>query len=193
MTVQSVSKPDTPPVEAPITGETFFKMGNLGPAELVKGAIKKMTPPGYEYSIIENNIGSLLRNFVREQNLGFVMSGETGIFTNRNPDTIRGMDVAFRSHERMAQVKSKSYLDVAPELVVEIMSPSDRWSETNDKLAEYFAIGVKLVWIVNPSRKEVHIYRALTEIEIPKAGETLTGGQVLPGLSIPVADLFTLS
>jgi Uma2 family endonuclease len=121
------------------------------------------------------------------------MSGETGIFTNRNPDTIRGMDVAFMSHERMAQVKSKSYLDVAPELVVEIMSPSDRWSETNDKLAEYFAIGVKLVWIVNPSRKEVHIYRALTEIEIPKAGETLTGGQVLPGLSIPVADLFTLS
>ena len=192
MTVQAFSKPDPPAAEGPISGETFFLMGNRGPAELVRGKIKKMTPPGFEQGVVEFRIGNLLSTFVTQHDLGYILGGEAGVFTSRNPDTIRGMDVAFISHERMAQVKSKSYLDVAPELIVEIMSPNDSWSDINDKLAEYFAIDVQLVWIVNPARKEVHIYRALTEIEIFKAGETLSGGEMLPGLSIPVDELFTL-
>ena len=150
-------------------------------------------PPGYEHGLIETKIVSILYNFVQQHNLGHVMSGEAGVYTHRDPDTVRGMDAAFISDQRLAQAKSKSYLDVAPELLLEILSPSDLWSEVNDKLAEYFAIGVQLVWIVNPKRQEVHAYRSPTELEILTAPDTLSGGEVLPGFTIGVAELFARS
>jgi Uma2 family endonuclease len=90
----------------------------------------------------------------------------------------------------MAQVKSESYLDVAPELIVEILSPGDRWDEVNDKLTEYFAIGVQMVWVVDPKRKQFHLYRALTEVEILTAEDDISGGEVLSGFSVGVAELF---
>jgi Uma2 family endonuclease len=90
----------------------------------------------------------------------------------------------------MAQVKSESYLDVAPELIVEILSPGDRWDEVNDKLTEYFAIGVQMVWVVDPKRKQFHLYRALTEVGILTAEDDISGGEVLSGFSVGVAELF---
>lgn len=189
MTAEAISEP-TAPVKTPITGEDLFEMGDIGWVELVKGELKHMSPPGYEHGLIENNFGGILRAFVRQHKLGYVMTGEVGLYTRRNPDTVRGMDVAFISHERMAQVKSGSYLDLAPELIIEVLSPNDLWSEVNDKLNEYFAIGVKLVWIANPKKQEVHVYRSLTDLEILTAQDTLSGGEVLPGFKVVVGELF---
>ena len=87
-------------------------------------------------------------------------------------------------------MESQSYLDVPPELIIEIMSPDDRWSGVNDKLAEYFDIGVRMVWVVNPHRQQVHVYRSLTEIEILNADAQLSGGELLPGYQVSVAELF---
>jgi Uma2 family endonuclease len=84
----------------------------------------------------------------------------------------------------MAQVQSQSYLDVAPELIIEIMSPDDRWHDVNDKLTEYFDVGVQVVWVADPQRRQVHVYRSLTEIEILGLRNTLVGGEVLPGFPI---------
>lgn len=94
------------------------------------------------------------------------------------------------SFERLAQVQSPGYLDVAPELIVEVLSPDDRWSAVNDKLTEYFDVGVQVVWVADPQWQRVHVYRSLTEIEILTVGDTLTGGDLLPGFSVPVAELF---
>jgi Uma2 family endonuclease len=142
------------------------------------------------HGIVEIKITTLLNTFVTQHKLGYVFGGETGLYTHRNPDTVRGVDAAYISHERFAHIKSASYLDVAPELVVEVMSPDDSWAEINDKIEEYFEIGVQLIWIVNPKRKRVHVYTTFTHLEIFNVGDTLTGGEILPQFELPVAAIF---
>lgn len=175
-----------------ITGEELFKMGDLGRTELVKGEIVYMSPTGYRHGDVESELSFVLRSFVRQGKLGHIFVGEVGIYTGRNPDTVRAADAAFVSHQRMAQVKSRSYLDVAPELVVEVLSPDDRWHDLMDKLDEYFAIGVNLIWVADPRRQQVYVYRSVTDVQRLSAEDTLTGGEVLPGFSVPVAELFAV-
>ncbi len=123
--------------------------------------------------------------------MGKVRVGEVGIYIRRNPDTVRAADVAYISNDRYAQRKKKrGYLDVAPDLVVEIMSPDDRWSEVTQKLREYFSIGVRLVWVADPAVRTVYAYRSLTDVREFTEADTLPGDDVLPGLSVPVASLF---
>ena len=174
----------------PVTGEELYRMGDLGRTELVKGEIVHMSPTGFTHGRIENRIGRVLDNFVVKQSLGEVVSGEVGIYTGRNPDTVRAADVAFISTERIAQVKSKSYLDVAPELVVEVLSPDDAWSGLMEKLDEYFASGVKVVWVADPRTRQIYVYHSMTSVERFAEQGTLTGGDVLPGFSVLVAELF---
>ena len=173
-----------------VTGEELYRMGDLGRTELVRGEIVHMSPTGFTHGRIENQIGRVLGNFVLKQALGDVVSGEVGIYTGRNPDTVRAADVAFVSTERMAQVKSKSYLDVAPELVVEVLSPDDAWSSLMEKLDEYFASGVKMVWVADPRTRQIYVYHSMTSVERFTEQDTLTGGDVLPSFSVPVAELF---
>lgn len=177
-----------------ITGEALFKMSNttknIASSELVKGKIVYMTPTNYKHGYIENNFGLLLGSFVRKHKLGQVMCGEVGIYTARNPDTVRAADVIFISYQRLAQVKSQSYLDVAPELIVEIISPSDLWSTINDKLEEYFNIGTEVVWLADPKKEIVHVYQSPIIVQQFNKDEQLSGGDVLPKFSVLVAELF---
>ena len=140
----------TPSVERDIpelmTGEELAAHGDLGRCELITGRLVEMSPTGHVHGTIELTIGALLREFVRERKLGRVMVGETGIYTKRMPDMVRAADVLFISRQRLAQLKSTSFLDVGPELVVEVLSPDDSWSGLSAKLDEYFAIGVEAVW-----------------------------------------------
>ena len=174
----------------PVTGDELYRMGELGRTELVKGEIVRMSPTGFTHGYIESNFAAVLKAFVQQQKTGRVSSGEVGIYTGRNPDTVRAADVAFISNERLAQVKSKSYLDVAPELVVEILSPDDAWSDLMEKLDEYFACGVKVVWVADPRTQQVYVYHAVTSVERFTAKDTLIGGDMLPGFSVPVVELF---
>ena len=173
-----------------VTGEALAEMGDIGRCELVEGVIVMKSPTGWLHGGVEQRFGQTLGAFVDYHHLGRVLVGEVGIYTRRNPDTVRGADVIYISKARLAQVKSRSYLDVAPELVVEVLSPDDRWSEVQQKLREYFAIGVLLVWIANPSDKTVYVYRSLTDVRILGESDLLTGDEVLPGFSLPVASLF---
>jgi Uma2 family endonuclease len=181
----------TPEIRRLITGEELYQMTNLGPTDLVRGEIVERMPTGHRHGDVEVNLGFFLKNYLRAHKLGKVFGGETGVYTGRGPDTVRGVDLAYMSRERFAQVKSSSYLDVAPELIVEIMSPNDAWSDVHEKLAEYFAIDVKVVWVVDPKLKQVHSYQALDQIHIFKADDTLTCEELLPGLGILLAELFT--
>ncbi len=112
-----------------VTGEELLAMGDIGPCELIEGEIVKMSPTGGPHGNYETNFAFALKTFVRKHKLGRVMTGEVGIYTKRNPDTVRGADVAFVSNERYTKYKKSGYLDVAPELVVEIFSPDDSMSE----------------------------------------------------------------
>ena len=201
MVVQAILEREAPQVvpassdEAPgnaavMTGEDLFELGDIGRTELIKGELVRMPPTGHPHGYVKVNFAAILRTFVRQHKLGRVMGGEVGIYTHRDPDTVRGADIVFISNERLAQVQSTSYLDVAPELTVEVTSPDDRWYAIDDKLTEYFEIGVQIVWVASPQRQQVHVYRSLTEIEILTAADTLSGNSVLPGFSVPVAELF---
>ena len=173
-----------------ITGDELLAMGDIGPCELIEGRIVPMTPTGSEHGVIESNLSRHLGNFVADKKLGKVMNGEVGIFTRRRPDSVRGADIAFVSRERLADRPAKGFLTVAPELVVEIVSPSDRWQEMRQKIEEYFAIGVQRVWIVEPDNRDVLVYSASTEMRKLGEGDLLTGEGVLEGFSLPVAQLF---
>jgi Uma2 family endonuclease len=173
-----------------VTGEDLAKMGDIGRAELVEGNIIMRSPTGWRHGKYERRFAQTVGHFVDEKELGEVLVGEVGIYTGRNPDTVRGADVIFISTERLAQVKSASFLDVGPELVIEIMSPDDRWSEVRKKIREYFSIGAVLVWVADPSDYSVSVYRSPTDVEILTEKDTLTGEKVLPGFKASVAALF---
>ena len=192
MTVQTVSKRQAPAAKRKslLTGEELLAMGDMGRAELVKGELIRISPTGFLHGIIESNFGKKISAFVDQHQLGVVVVGEVGIYTRRNPDTVRGADAAFISNERLAQRKSSGYLDVAPELIVEVLSPGDSWSEMNEKLEEYFAIGVQQVWVADPRRRQIPVYHSPTRLEHLSDSDTLTSGDVLPGFSAPVAEMF---
>lgn len=173
-----------------ITGAELEKMSNIGPCELVEGRIVPMSPTSYTHGEVELNFGSELRTFVRAHKLGKVQVGEVGIYTQRDPDTIRSADVLFISNERFSQQKSPGFLDVAPDLIVEVLSPSNSWSEITQKLREYFAIGVRLIWIADPETRSIFAYRALTDMREFTETDQVPGDDVLPGFSVAVAQLF---
>ena len=175
----------------PVTGDELLHMPGRNPCELVAGRIVPMTPTSPAHGRIEVNVAAALKQFLRTRNLGVVMAGEVGVFTRRNPDTVRAPDVLFLSHERDARRTSRQgFLDVAPELTVEILSPTDRPDQMRRKLSEYFAAGVRLAWVIDPTARTVRIHRGVGEPQSLACGETLTGGDVLPGFEMAVDDVF---
>ncbi len=174
-----------------VTLEQLERLGHPGPCELVDGTIVPLSPTGDEHGSVELNLAASLRAFVRGRQLGHVRVGEVGIITRRNPDTVRGADVLYISNDRYERRTRRSgYLDVAPELVAEVLSPWDKPAELRQKLAEYFEAGVLAVWVLDPATRTVRAHRAVTDVTVLSERDTLTGGAVLPGFAVPVAELF---
>lgn len=182
-------QPALVPKEKLLTGAEVLALGIAQPFELVKGKIIYMDYTGDEHGIIESELARHLGNFVVPRRLGWVLTGEVGLYTQRAPDTVRGVDVIMISRQRLAAPSGKA-LQVAPELVVEIVSPSDRWSELRSKIAEYFAIGTVWVWIVEPEKKQLLIYRTPTEFTQFTEQETVYGEGILAGFALPLSELF---
>ena len=179
-----------PQTDVPVTGEQLGQMVDIDLCELVEGRIVPMSPTTDEHGRLELNLGAALRAFVRPRALGKVSTGEVGIYTRRNPDTIRAADVMFISNERYTRRGTTAFLDVAPELVVEILSARDTVQSLMQKVREYFAIGVRLVWVVDPKARLVYAYRSMTDVREFEGNDALPGDDVLPGFSLPLADIF---
>jgi Uma2 family endonuclease len=175
-----------------VTGEELAEMVHHGRVELIEGVVIEMPPPGYIHGLIEFEIGRLLGNFVREHRLGYVLGGETGFYIRRQPDTVRAVDVAFISHERLAAGTEDPYLSRLPELIVEVVSPHDRWRDVTEKVQAYFTAGALQVWLVEPERRLVYLYTSPTQTSILGVAESISDIPFLPGLIIPVADIFAV-
>ncbi len=176
--------------EALMSGEELFHRPDLELCELVEGRIVPLVPTGYAHGEVEVRLGARLLAWAEATGRGRVFSGEVGIYLRRNPDTVRAADVLYLSNERYARRGPSGYLDVAPELVVEVLSPDDRWSEVTGKLEDYFAAGVDAVWMVDPRRRQVFVYRSPTGMQPLGEGQTLADPDLLPGFSLPLSDLF---
>jgi len=172
-----------------ISGDEVLTMGIAVPFELVNGRIIYMDHTGDEHGIQEAEIAWHLINFNRQHKTGWVLTGEVGVYTRYNPDTVRAVDVIYISRARLPFPTGKA-LKVAPELVVEIVSPTDRWRAVRDKIEEYFAIGVERVWIVEPEAKTILVYRTPVDLIKLTQNDILQGEGALEGFVLPLAELF---
>ena len=173
-----------------VTGAELLAMGDIGPCELIDGEIVRMSPTGEVHGYLESRLTFFLYRFNQDAQAGWVLGGEVGIYIRHNPDRIRGADLAFWSKERLPDGPSTGFSEIAPDLVVEILSPTGRWVEMRQKIADYFSIGVGTLWIVDPEEETVFVYRSATQRTAVRTGDMLVGTGPLTGFTLSVTELF---
>src|SRR3989454_10714198 len=157
-------------------------------AELVRGALVVREPPGLRHGRIAMEIAAALAAHVRAQQLGRVYV-ESSFKLTSNPDTVRGPDVAFISQSRLPEPEPVGYPALAPDLVVEILSPGDRPGEVLARVADWLSAGTRLVWVIDPERRLARVYRADSAETVVSAEQALQGEDVAPGFACPLATI----
>lgn len=181
--------PNTPLV----TAEQFGRMPNDGTVtELVRGRIVRMPVPRPYHGFICGRAFRYLDRYAEDNKSGTAFSNDSGVITEREPDTVRGPDVCYYSFSRLpvGDIAHEEYYLVVPELVVEVRSPSDRWQKTLHKVSEYLSAGVSVVVVIDPSTKSANVYRDEGSPETFGPEATLTISDLLPGFSVPIAKFF---
>ena len=159
--------------------------------ELVNGELKKMSPAGQKHGRITVRLTEPLAKHVRDNQLGQVYAAETGFKLKSDPDTVRAADIAFVRKERLELLgETESYWPGAPDLAVEVNSPSDTVREVEKKVMEWLEFGSRLVWVVSSKLHTVTVYRSLTDIVTLTEKDTLDGGDVVPGFQISIAEIY---
>ena len=181
----------TPTQQRITTAEELFNMPDDGYRyELVRGKLRKMAPTGGEHGWIESDINGSLIPFVKANNLGRTFGGNTGFLLEQGPDHVRAPDVAFVRRERVEAIgRQIRYWPEAPDLAIEVISPDDRYTEVNEKVADWLAAGTRMVVVVNPRNRTVNVHTPDSAITL-EMGDTLDGGDVVPGWQMPLADVF---
>ncbi len=160
--------------------------------ELVGGELRRMAPSGYTHGKVVVRLTWRLAQYVEGRGLGAVAAAETGFLISSNPDTVRAPDVAFISRQRLEAVgEVEGYWPGAPDLAVEVVSPSDTYAGVKEKVADWLAAGTRMVAVVDPRQRRVTVYRSLTEVLVLNQDDTLNGGEVVPGWTMPVSELFS--
>lgn len=177
----------------PMTAEQLFWMPDDGYRyELVKGELRKMTPAGSKHGSIGIHLALALAQYVEANHLGEVFGPDTGFVLAESPDTVRAPDVAFVRKERIpAGELTEKFWPGAPDLAVEVISPSDTLYELDEKIEEYLTKGVRVVWVVNPRNRTVTVYSSQTGPRILKENDVLDGGEILPGFYYNISKLFS--
>ena len=176
-----------------LTAEDLLRLDAQGVrGELSRGVFCEMTPAGQRHGQIALRLGICVGSFVEDHRLGVVVGAETGVQIERDPDTVRAPDLAFTSYDRLPDGSlTDSYAQVVPELVAEVVSPSERRFEVHAKTQMWLSYGVLLVWVVYPSSRAVEVHRAGTDdVETLSEADSLDGGSVLPGFTYPLERLF---
>ncbi|OHB68760.1 MAG: hypothetical protein A2V70_01880, partial [Planctomycetes bacterium RBG_13_63_9] len=157
--------------------------------EIFEGELIQMTPAGGRHGGITLAVGKVLLTFVGEKGLGHVVSNDTGVFMEKDPDTVLAPDLAYWSRQRLAELP-EGFVEVPPDLAVEVISPGDWQSYVHRKVLHYLDHGVALVWVVDPKTRTVTVYRSRQDVRILAETEEITGADVLPGFSCSVGEFF---
>ena len=168
------------------TAEQLLEAGDIGPCELVRGELTMMMLPGGRHGELVGLLTIRLGAFVAETKAGKVL-GETGFVLSRDPDTVRGPDVAFL---RSGRAIDSGFIDGAPELVVEVVLPGDRPGYVREKVAEWLDGGAEAVWVVDPRARSVTVHERMQAPRVFEEADTLVGGSVLPAFTLDLRELF---
>lgn len=177
-------------VEKTMSADEYLALGDIGPSALIQGELILMSPSGYNHGCIASYIDWALRNFLRTNKLGRASTAEAGFLISRNPDTVRAPDVAFVRAERIPPGGQKKFFEGPPDLAVEVLSPDDRSSEVNVKIHDWLQAGCVQVWVIDPQTQTVMVYRSAREVTVFALEDILTAPDLLPGFSLPVAEIF---
>jgi Uma2 family endonuclease len=175
-----------------VTADELFTMPDDGfRYELIKGELRRMPPAGSEHGAISINIAVVVGQFVKAHGLGVVFGADTGFKIASDPDTVHAPDLAFVRRERIPEAGiPQGYWPGAPDLAVEVVSPSDTYTEVEEKVSDWLNAGMRLVLVLNPRRRTVTVSTSPTDVVRLTEADTLNGGDVLPGFTCRVADLF---
>jgi Uma2 family endonuclease len=175
-----------------LTAEEFGELPDNGPTELVRGRIVTLTPPYPFHGFVCSNAAVIVGGFIKANDLGYPVGNDSGVITERGPDTVRGADFAFYSYQRLPKdaLKLRGYLDVVPDLIIEVRSPDQPWREVLTKVAEYLAADVRVVCVLDVVRQTCTIYRPDEPETTLPAQDTLSLPDVLPGFSVRVGQFF---
>lgn len=182
----------TAELSALLTAEEYGRRPDPGyPEELVRGRVVRMPVPDRRHGYVCGRADRLFGNFVDEHDLGRVLANDSGVITEREPDTVRGADVAYYSYERLPRgVLPKGYGPEIPELVVEVRSSSDRWREVMEKVSEYLRAGVLVVVVLDPEPRTAHVFAADAAPSVLGPDDELTLPDVLDGFAVRVGRFF---
>ena len=174
-----------------LTADDLLRLYSEGVrGELIRGELCQTMPTGQEHGEIVMNLGSLLRVFIKSRKLGRLTGSDAGVWLERNPDTVREPDIAYFSAEKIPPgVRITGYSEVVPDLVVEVVSPSDGLREVNDKALMWLSYGVQLVWVVNPDSRVVEVYPAGRAVSTLTEDDTIDGLDALPGFTCTVREV----
>lgn len=177
-----------------LTADDLWRLGEGDiRRELVDGEVVEMTPVGGVHGEVTGRIYRNLAECVDRHGGGKVLVGDVGFVLNlpQDPERVRAPDVAFVSSQRLpGGGLPQGFLHGAPDLAVEVLSPSDNPVDVQQKVRDYLEAGARLVWVVAPQAKAVTVYRADGSARLLREQEHLEGEDVLPGLAIPLAELF---
>ena len=159
--------------------------------ELIRGVLCETMPTGQEHGEIVVSLSAALWNFVNPRRLGRLTASDSGVWLERDPDTVREPDIAFFSAAKAPSgTRVTGYSEVAPDLVVEVASPSDSRREVNDKAHMWLSHGVSIVWVVHPETRTVDVHRSDAAVSTLVEEDALDGMDVLPGFEYSVSAVF---
>lgn len=159
--------------------------------DLIRGEIIKLAPATGEHGAIAGELARLIGNVARPERRGRVYTAETGFILGRDPDVLLCPDVSYVQASRLGPLEEqRQFLDQAPDLAVEVLSPSESLRSIREKVSAYLDGGTQAVWVVDPVRRSLSVYMADGSFEILSEADVLDGGEVLPGFSVPVAEIF---
>jgi Uma2 family endonuclease len=180
-----------------MTAEEFYEFVNRSENadrcfELVKGEVIEVSRPTKPHGLVCVRVGRILDAYAEQRGSGYAVGNDTGVILERDPDTVRGPDVAFYEDASTFAELHPKYGEVPPILAVEILSANDRHVKVMQKVTDYFNAGVRLVWVLDPESREVVVHRPDKKAQTLKATDEITGEDVLPGLRCRVGDFFRL-
>ncbi len=182
-------------LEAPalMTAEQFALLPPSDrPRELVRGVVVEMNPPFPRHGQVCYRIAMIVGRFVDDRELGHIVTNDAGVITERNPDSVRGPDVAFFSYARVpkGQLPFNRYLDVAPDVAFEVFSSDDRWSKMQTKVGEYLAAGVRLVCVLEPAKEIIYLASPEAPPAVLSSDDTLEIPEIADDFRVPVRAFF---